>query len=193
MQKLKHFLSSSLNRVILLVFAVLIPLNLLTLVLGQRVMAESEKQIGLELQHTLSLYLNLAGEATKRVDTYLALLSIDNPDFLRLRDKEIDREEERYRQVQAVVDLQTNLKKKREDEFFISAIFAYYPEISAGKELHCTFNPCFYKEFVIRLRHFIHLNSKTTKYPCLMYWVQVIHSIPTVVAMEISCIQHVVS
>lgn len=128
MQKLKHFLSSSLNRVILLVFAVLIPLNLLTLVLGQRVMAESEKQIGLELQHTLSLYLNLAGEATKRVDTYLALLSIDNPDFLRLRDKEIDSEEERYRQVQAVVDLQTNLKKKREDEFFISAIFAYYPE-----------------------------------------------------------------
>lgn len=130
MQKLKHFLSSSLNRVILLVFAVLIPLNLLTLVLGQRVMAESEKQIGLELQHTLSLYLNLAGEATKRVDTYLALLSIDNPDFLRLRDKEIDSEEERYRQVQAVVDLQTNLKKKREDEFFISAIFAYFPEKS---------------------------------------------------------------
>ena len=93
-------------------------------------MAESEKQIGLELQHTLSLYLNLAGEATKRVDTYLALLSIDNPDFLRLRDKEIDSEEERYRQVQAVVDLQTNLKKKREDEFFISAIFAYFPEKS---------------------------------------------------------------
>ena len=128
MQKLKHFLSSSLNRVILLVFAVLIPLNLLTLVLGQRVMTESEKQIGLELQHTLSLYLNLANEATKRVDTYLALLSIDDPDYLRLRDKEIDSEEERYRQVQAVVDTQTNMKKKREDEFFISAIFAYFPE-----------------------------------------------------------------
>ena len=128
MQKLKRFFSSSLNRVILLVFAVLIPLNLLTLVLGQRVMTESEKQIGLELQHTLSLYLNLANEATKRVDTYLALMSIDDPDFLRLRDKEIDSEEERYRQVQAVVDTQTNMKKKREDEFFISAIFAYFPE-----------------------------------------------------------------
>ena len=107
MQKLKRFFSFSLNRVILLIFAVLIPLNLLTLVLGQRVMTESEKQIGLELQHTLSLYLNLANEATKRVDTYLALLSIDDPDFLRLRDKEIDSEEERYRQVQAVVDTQT--------------------------------------------------------------------------------------
>ena len=60
MQKLKRFFSSSLNRVILLIFAVLIPLNLLTLVLGRRVIEESEKQIGLELQHTLSLYLNLA-------------------------------------------------------------------------------------------------------------------------------------
>ena len=128
MQKWKSFFSSSINRVILLVFAVLIPLNLLTLVLGQRVMTESEKQIGQELWHTLALYLNLADEATKRVDTYLALLSIDNPDFLRLRDKEIDSEEERYRQVQAVVDLQTNLKEKREAEFFINAIFAYFPE-----------------------------------------------------------------
>ena len=45
-----------------------------------------------------------------------------------MRDKEIDSEEERYRQVQAVVDTQTNMKKKREDEFFISAIFAYFPE-----------------------------------------------------------------
>ena len=132
MQKLKRFFSSSLNRVILLVFAVLIPLNLLTLVLGQRVMTESEKQIGLELQHTLSLYLNLANEATKRVDTYLALLSIDDPDFLRLRDKEIDSEEERYRQVQAVVDTQTNMKKKREDEFLISAIFGIMEEIGDG-------------------------------------------------------------
>ena len=128
MQKWKSFFSSSLNRVIVLVFAVLIPLNLLTLVLGQQVMTESEKQIGQELWHTLALYLNLADEATKRVDTYLALLSIDNPDFLRLRDKEIDTEEERYRQVQAVVDLQTNLKEKREAEFFINAIFAYFPE-----------------------------------------------------------------
>lgn len=128
MQKWKSFFSSSLHRVIVLVFAVLIPLNLLTLVLGQRVMTESEKQIGQELWHTLALYLNLADEATKRVDTYLALLSIDNPDFLRLRDKEIDSEEERYRQVQAVVDLQTNLKEKREAEFFINAIFAYFPE-----------------------------------------------------------------
>ena len=128
MQKWKSFFSSSLHRVIVLVFAVLIPLNLLTLVLGQRVMTESEKQIGQELWHTLALYLDLADEATKRVDTYLALLSIDNPDFLRLRDKEIDSEEERYRQVQAVVDLQTNLKEKREAEFFINAIFAYFPE-----------------------------------------------------------------
>ena len=128
MQKLKRFFSSSLNRVILLIFAVLIPLNLLTLVLGRRVIAESEKQIGLELQHTLTLYLNLADEATRRVDTHLALLAIDDPDYLRLRDKEIDSEEERYRQLQAVVDLQINLKKKREDEFLISGIFAYFPE-----------------------------------------------------------------
>ena len=40
MQKLKRFFSSSLNRVILLIFAVLIPLNLLTLVLGRRVIEE---------------------------------------------------------------------------------------------------------------------------------------------------------
>ena len=128
MQKLKRFFSSSLNRVILLIFAVLIPLNLLTLVLGRQVITESEKHIGMELQHTLTLYLNLADEATKRVDTHLALLAINDPDYLRLRDKEIDSEEERYRQLQAVVDLQINLKKKKEDEFLISGIFAYFPE-----------------------------------------------------------------
>ena len=128
MQKLKRFISSSLNRVVLLIFAVLIPLNLLTLVLGQQVIAESEKQIGMELQHTLKLYLDLADEAAKRIDTYFALLAIDDPNYLRLRDKEIGSEEERYRQIQAVVDLQTELKDKKEDEFLISGIFAYFPE-----------------------------------------------------------------
>ncbi len=128
MQKLKRFFSSSLNRVALLIFVVLIPLNLLTLVLGRRVIKGAETQIGMELQHTLTLYLDLADEAARRVDTYIALLAIDDPNYLRLRDKEIDSEEERYRQIQAVVDLQTELKGKKEDEFLISGIFAYFPK-----------------------------------------------------------------
>ena len=128
MKRIKQFFSSSLNRVILLIFAVLIPLNLLTLVLGRRVMAQAESQITMEIRHTLTLYLNLADEAARRVDTYIALLAIDDPNYLRLRDKEIDSEEERYRQIQAVVDLQQELKDKKEDEFPLSGIFAYFPE-----------------------------------------------------------------
>jgi ferredoxin len=88
-QKLKRFFSSSLNRVILLVFAVLIPLNLLTLVLGQRVMTESEKQIGLELQHTLeergcSVMAGIAAIAEHSVVRQFAAGRPDRDDALHL-------------------------------------------------------------------------------------------------------------
>ena len=125
---IKRFFSSWINRVVFLIFAVLIPLNLLTLVLGQRVIADAEAQTTMEIRHTLELYLKLADDALERADTYLALLSIDDPDYLRLRDKPINNEEERYRQLQSVVDLKVRLQKRKEDEFLTSGLYAYFPE-----------------------------------------------------------------
>ena len=128
MQKLKRFFSSSLNRVILLIFAVLIPLNLLTMTLGQRVVAQAETQVSLRSQHALRLQMSRIDDALKRINTQLAALSLDDPDYLRLALREIDSEEERYRQLQNVVDLQLTLRERQEDIPLVTGVFVYFPE-----------------------------------------------------------------
>lgn len=128
MKALKKMLSFSVYRVVLIVFAVLTPLNMLTVTLGQRVVAQAETQVSLRSQHALRLQMSRIDDALKRINTQLAALAIDDPDYLRLALRDIDSQEERYRQLQNVVDLQITLRERQEDIPLVTGVFVYFPE-----------------------------------------------------------------
>ena len=128
MKALKKMLSFSVYRVVLIVFAVLTPLNMLTVALGQRVVVQAETQVSLRSQHALRLQISRIDDALKRINTQLAALAIDDPDYLRLALRDIDSEEERYRQLQNVVDLQLTLRERQEDIPLVTGVFVYFPE-----------------------------------------------------------------
>ncbi len=128
MKALKKMLSFSVYRVVLIVFAVLTPLNMLTVTLGQRVVVQAETQVSLRSQHALRLQMSRIDDALKRINTQLAALAIDDPDYLRLALRDIDSEEERYRQLQNVVDLQITLRERQEDIPLVTGVFVYFPE-----------------------------------------------------------------
>ena len=128
MKALKKMLSFSVYRVVLIVFAVMTPLNMLTVALGQRVVVQAETQVSLRSQHALRLQMSRIDDALKRINTQLAALAIDDPDYLRLALRDIDSEEERYRQLQNVVDLQLTLRERQEDIPLVTGVFVYFPE-----------------------------------------------------------------
>lgn len=128
MKTLRKMLSSSVYRVVLIVFAVIVPLNLLTLTLGRRVVSQAEAQVSLRSQHALRMQIGRIDDALKRINIQLAALALDDPDYLRLAVRAIDSEEERYRQLQAVVDLQITLRERQEDIPLISGVFVYFPD-----------------------------------------------------------------
>ena len=128
MKALKKMLSFSVYRVVLIVFAVLTPLNMLTVTLGQRVVVQAETQVSLRSQHALRLQMSRIDDALKLINTQLAALAIDDPDYLRLALRDIDSEEERYRQLQNVVDLQITLRERQEDIPLVTGVFVYFPE-----------------------------------------------------------------
>ena len=137
MKALKKMLSFSVYRVVLIVFAVLTPLNMLTVTLGQRVVAQAETQVSLRSQHALRLQMSRIDDALKRINTQLAALAIDDPDYLRLALRDIDSQEERYRQLQNVVDLQITLRELQEDIPLVTGVFVYFPE----KDIFANYSP----------------------------------------------------
>lgn len=137
MKALKKMLSFSVYRVVLIVFAVLTPLNMLTVTLGRRVVVQAETQVSLRSQHALRLQMSRIDDALKRINTQLAALAIDDPDYLRLALRDIDSQEERYRQLQNVVDLQITLRERQEDIPLVTGVFVYFPE----KDIFANYSP----------------------------------------------------
>lgn len=120
--------SSAVFRLIAIVLAVVIPLNLLTLVLGNVVIAEVEHQVSIETQNALQLYMNQIDDAMARINTKLNLLARSDADFARLREKEIVDSEEYYRQMQAIVRLSNTLAAALDDNTLIGGTYVYFPE-----------------------------------------------------------------
>lgn len=120
--------SSAVFRLIVIVLAVVIPLNLLTLVLGSTVIAEVEHQVSLETQGALQLYMNQVDDAVSRISTKLYMLSHSDGDFSRLNEKTIVDSDEYYRQIQSVVRLGNTLGDILEDHSLIGGLYTYFPE-----------------------------------------------------------------
>jgi len=120
--------SSAVFRLIVIVLAVVIPLNLLTLVLGGTVITEVEHQVSMETQGALQLYMNQVDDAVYRIGTKLYMLAHNDEEFLRLTGKEVTDTDEYYRQIQSVVSLGNALSDILEDHSLIGGIYAYFPE-----------------------------------------------------------------
>ena len=124
----RELFSSALFRLFVIVLAVVIPLNLLTLVLGSRIIREVERQISLETQNALNLYIGQVDGALRRAANTMNSISRSDSDYARLRDKPEEDQAEFYRQVQAVVNLSRTLKEKLEGDTMIDGAFAWFPE-----------------------------------------------------------------
>lgn len=128
MKSWDRIFSSAVFRLIVIVLAVVIPLNLLTLILGSAVIGEVERQVSLETQNGLKLYMNQIDDAMIRINTKMYMVAHNDVDFSRLNDKEIVDAEEYYRQVQSVVNLNKTLSDILEDNTLIGGSYVYFQE-----------------------------------------------------------------
>lgn len=128
MKEWNEVFSSAVFRLIVIVLAVVIPLNLLTLILGGTVITEVERQVSLETQNALQLYINQMDDAMARIDLKMYLIAHSDADFSRLNDKEVVEGDEYYRQLQSVVRLGNTLDDTLDDHTLMDGLFVYFPE-----------------------------------------------------------------
>lgn len=113
---------------IVIVLAVVIPLNLLTLILGSTVIGEVERQVSLETENVLRLYMSQLDDSLKRINIRMYMLAHSDADFSYLNDKEIAGADEYYRQMQSVVSLGNTMDDILDDHTLIGGIFAWFPK-----------------------------------------------------------------
>ena len=127
MKKRPNVFSSSIFRLLLITLAVIIPLNLLTIVLSQTVLRNEESQISLENQSALDLYVNQLDTAMNRASTALNRFVRENVEFLTLSDKGAEASTADA-QLQSVVKLRHDIRKKLEDHSMVSGMLTSFPE-----------------------------------------------------------------
>lgn len=125
---LSGVLSSAVFRLIVIVLSVVIPLNLLTLVLGNTVITEVERQVSLETKGALQLYMSQIDDAVYRIGTKMYRFAYDDGDFSRLNWNAADTADEHYQQLQSIVRLGNTLADILEDHSLIGGLYAYFPD-----------------------------------------------------------------
>ena len=128
MRSWKKVFSSAIFRLIVIVMSVVIPLNLLTLILGNTVISEVERQISLETQNALEMYIGQLDDAMERMNVKMYTLAREDEEFIRLNVKTVDTQEEHYRQMESVVKLSITLGEALKDNNLMDGTFAYFPE-----------------------------------------------------------------
>ena len=126
MKTWNNVFSSAVFRLIVIVLAVVIPLNLLTLILGSTVISEVERQVSLETQNALQLYMSQLDDSLKRIDIRMYTLAHNDVEFSRLNDKEITDTDEW--QIQSVVSLGNTMDDILDDHTQIGGVYACFPE-----------------------------------------------------------------
>ena len=127
MKRWKALFTSSVFRIILLVLAVVIPLNILTLVLARQVLTEAEDQARQESEFDLKFSLSLIDDEVRRINRITALMAIDDADFLRLAGREVTDLAERYRQTESLSSLMATLSDRLDENQAVAGFFAYFP------------------------------------------------------------------
>ena len=120
--------TSAVFRLIVIVLAVVIPLNLLTLILGSTVISEVERQVSLETRNALQLYMSQIDDSLRRINIRMYMLAHSDTDFSYLNDKESAGIDEYYRQMQSVVSLGNTMNDILDDHTLIGGVYAWFPE-----------------------------------------------------------------
>ena len=128
MKTWNNVFSSAVFRLIVIVLAVVIPLNLLTLILGNTVIDEVERQFSLETQNALQLYMSQLDDSLKRINLRMYTLARGDVDFSYLNDKKSADTDEYYRQMQSVVNLGNTMDDILDDHTLIGGVYACFPE-----------------------------------------------------------------
>lgn len=114
-------------RLLFLVIAVTIPLNILTLMLSNTAVQDVERQISAETQNALALYMNQIDGAMERITSKMHLLAVDDEDFARINNKEITDTTEYYNQLQAMVNLHGAFKDVLQDNSLVTGVYVVFP------------------------------------------------------------------
>lgn len=125
---LQQILSTSIFRLILIVIIVVLPINILTLVLSTITIEEVEKQISLETENALQLYMTQIDGAIQSITVKMHETAINDIDFGRIGVKEIDSKEEYYMQLQSSVNLSNTFDDILEDNGLITGVYAVFPQ-----------------------------------------------------------------
>lgn len=126
--KIRKIWSMSTFRLLLLVVSVVVPLNILTLVLSNTAVTEVLRQISAETENALEIYMNQIDGAMERIVRKMHLVAREDVDFSRINTKEIDGDEEYYRQMHAVVQLYNGFGDILDDHSWVTGVYVSYPE-----------------------------------------------------------------
>ena len=127
MKKRPNLFSSAIFRLLLIILAVVIPLNILTLVLSRTVLRDVERQISLENQNALDLYVSQLDYTMSRAATAMNRFVRENVEFLTLSDKNTEGSAADA-QMQSIVKLRYEIRKELEDHSMISGMLTSFPE-----------------------------------------------------------------
>lgn len=126
--KLRIFLKKSIVRLIVLIFAVILPINILTLIMSDLTIREAENQITVNARNDLNLSISLVDAMLTRMRTRLNYLSANDIDFIRLNLKPSISAMDRSDDLQSAISLRLTIDDILIDHDWISSAYVYVPE-----------------------------------------------------------------
>ena len=124
----KQLFSSSVIRVMCIVIAVMIPVNVVTILLGKMAVNRAEEQFASETKGALDLYMLQVEDAMKRAAWKTQQIAVDDVDFAKINSKKITTTTEYYEELQPVVRLKEVMNKAIDDNIFAAGMYAFFPE-----------------------------------------------------------------
>ena len=124
----KQLFSSSVISVMCIVIAVMIPVNVVTILLGKMAVNRAEEQFASETKGALDLYMLQVEDAMKRAAWKTQQIAVDDVDFAKINSKKITTTTEYYDELQSVVRLKEVMNKAIDDNIFAAGMYAFFPE-----------------------------------------------------------------
>ena len=124
----KQLFSSSVIRVMCIVIAVMIPVNVVTILLGKMAVNRAEEQFASETKGALDLYMLQVEDAMKRAAWKTQQIAVDDVDFAKINSKQITTTTEYSDELQSVVRLKEVMNKAIDDNIFAAGMYAFFPE-----------------------------------------------------------------
>ena len=73
------------------------------------------------------------------------------------------------------------------------AVGIAYGEVAACEEFHHVFHPCIDGNAVVGDGHFLHFHYEAREHPCLVYGVEVVHAVASLVGVEVGGVEQMVA